>query len=210
MLANRFFNVVSLLAVFISVTALLTRAQQPKQNLETATFAGGCFWCMEPPFEKLNGVISVTSGYTGGFKKSPSYEEVSAGETGHTEAVEIVYDSKKVSYAKLLEVFWHNIDPMAVNRQFCDAGTQYRSGIFYKDKTQKQLAEESKRKLEENPKFKGKIATEITQASTFYSAEEYHQDYYKKNPIRYKSYRFGCGRDRRLKELWGEEATNAH
>jgi peptide-methionine (S)-S-oxide reductase len=210
MFEKRLHTLLSLLLMFISVSVLQSFAQQPKQDLETAIVAGGCFWCMEPPFEKLDGVISVTSGYTGGFKKNPTYEEVSAGETGHAESIEIVYDPKKIGYAKLLEVFWYNIDPLAVNRQFCDAGTQYRSGIFYKGQTQKRLAEESKRKLEENPKFKGKIATEITQASMFYPAEEYHQDFYKKNPVRYKSYRLGCGRDRRLKELWGEESINAH
>jgi len=203
MLRKQVFSSLLLFSVFASASLNNVNAQQPKQNLETAIFAGGCFWCMEPPFEKLDGVISVTSGYTGGLKKNPTYEEVSAGKTGHAESIEVLYDPAKISYAKLLEVFWQNIDPLAANRQFCDVGSQYRSGIFYKDESQKKLAEESKRKLEENAKFKGKIATEITQASTFYPAEEYHQDFYKKNPIRYKSYRWGCGRDRRLEELWG-------
>ncbi len=169
----------------------------------TATFAGGCFWCMEPPFDKLEGVISTTSGYTGGQKQDPSYKEVSAGGTGHTEAVQVVYDPARVAYEKLLEVFWRNIDPVAVDRQFCDAGTQYRSGIFYHDDTQKRLAEESKKALEASGRFDQPIATEIVEAATFYPAEEYHQDYYKKNPIRYKLYRTGCGRDQRLEEIWG-------
>lgn len=175
------------------------------KNLAIATFAGGCFWCMEPPFEKLAGVVSVTSGYTGGHKSNPTYEEVSAGGTGHAESVQIVYDSTQISYAQLLQVFWHNIDPLAVNRQFCDGGSQYRSAIFYHNDEQRRLAEESKQKLEQIKKFDQPIVTEIVAASTFYKAEEYHQDYYKKNPVRYKVYRTGCGRDRRLKELWGEE-----
>lgn len=177
-----------------------------KKNLATATFAGGCFWCMEPPFEKLAGVISVTSGYTGGQKLDPTYEEVSAGGTGHAESVQIVYDSTQISYARLLEVFWHNIDPVAVNRQFCDAGTQYRSAIFYHDDEQKRLAAASKQEFEQSGRFDRPIATEIVAASTFYPAEEYHQDFYKKNPVRYKAYRAGCGRDRRLQALWGDEA----
>ncbi len=170
----------------------------------TAFFAGGCFWCMEAPFDRLAGVVSVTSGYTGGQKKNPTYEEVSAGITGHAESVQVIYDSAKISYDQLLEVFWHNIDPLARNAQFCDHGTQYRSAIFYTDESQRSAAEESKRKLEEQPQFKGKIATQIAAASVFYAAEEYHQHFYRKNPLRYNQYRAGCGRDRRLKELWGE------
>lgn len=170
--------------------------------LAKATFAGGCFWCMEPPFEQLDGVIEVRSGYTGGFKKNPTYEEVSSGHTGHAEAVEILYDPAKISYAQLLDVFWRNIDPTVKDRQFCDVGRQYRSAIFYHDQEQKRLAEQSKQKLSE--RFKN-IYTEILPATTFYPAEEYHQDFYKKNPVRYKSYRLGCGRDTRLRELWGQE-----
>jgi peptide-methionine (S)-S-oxide reductase len=166
-----------------------------------ATFAGGCFWCMEGPYDKLEGVVSTTSGYTGGQKKNPTYEEVSAGGTGHAEAVQIVYDPAKVSYEKLLAVFWRNIDPLARDRQFCDAGSQYRSAIFYHDETQKRLAEASK--AEAQKRFKQPIATQIVPAAAFYPAEEYHQDYYQKNPVRYKLYRTGCGRDRRLEELWG-------
>lgn len=175
------------------------------KNLATATLAGGCFWCMEPPFEKLAGVLSVTSGYTGGHKLDPTYEEVSAGETGHAESVQVVYDSTQISYAQLLEVFWHNIDPLAANRQFCDAGTQYRSAIFYHNEEQRRLAEASKQKLEQSGRFDRPIVTEIVAATKFYPAEEYHQDFYKKNSFHYKTYRAGCGRDRRLKELWGDE-----
>ncbi len=175
------------------------------KNLAKATFAGGCFWCMEPPFEKLVGVVSVTSGYTGGHKLNPTYEEVSAGETGHAESIQVVYDSTQISYAQLLQVFWHNIDPLALNRQFCDAGSQYRSAIFYHNEEQRRLAEASKQELEQSGRFDRPIVTEIVPASTFYEAEAYHQDYYKKNPVQYKFYRAGCGRDRRLQELWGEE-----
>lgn len=176
----------------------------PSGQLATATFAGGCFWCMEKPFDKLDGVISTTSGYTDGDLINPTYRQVSAGNTGHTEAVQIIYDPTKISYAKLLDVFWHNIDPLARNRQFCDGGSQYRTGIYYHDDQQRELAEQSKLKVAE--KFGQEIATELDPASEFYPAEEYHQDYYKKNPIRYKYYRTGCGRDKRLKELWGEQA----
>ena len=168
-----------------------------------AVFAGGCFWCMEPPFEKLKGVISVTSGYTGGSKKDPAYEEVSEGSTGHAESVEIVYDPAQVTYPELLEVFWRNIDPTALNRQFCDTGNQYRSAIFYRNDEQKRQAEASKEKLVKSGRFE-RVVTEITAASTFYPAEEYHQDYYKKNPVRYKYYRYSCGRDQTLERLWGK------
>lgn len=171
-----------------------------------ATFAGGCFWCMESPFDKLDGVISVTVGYTGGRTKNPTYEEVSGGGTGHAEAVQIVYDPAKITYAKLLDIFWRNVDPLTKDAQFCDHGSQYRSGIFYHDDGQKTLAETSKKTLEESKRFPSPIVTEIVPASEFFHAEEYHQHYYKKNPIRYKYYRYGCGRDRRLQELWGKEA----
>lgn len=171
-----------------------------------ATFAGGCFWCMEFPFDKIEGVLSTTSGYTGGDYKNPSYEEVTTGRTGHTEAVEIVYNPKKVSYEKLLHTFWRNIDPLVKNRQFCDVGTQYRTGIFYHDEAQKKAALASRDAIEKSGRFDAPIVTEIVPASTFYPAEEYHQDYYSKNPIRYHFYRSGCGRDGRLKDLWGDEA----
>ena len=170
-----------------------------------ATFAGGCFWCMQPPFDKLKGVISTTVGYTGGHTANPTYQEVSAGGTGHVEAIQIVYDSQEISYSELLKVFWHNIDPFDAKGQFCDKGNQYRSAIFYHNAEQKALAEESKKKVEESWTSEGPVATEILAASTFYPAEEYHQEYYRKNPFRYKFYRYGCGRDRRLKQIWREE-----
>jgi peptide-methionine (S)-S-oxide reductase len=175
----------------------------PVPLLEKATFAGGCFWCMEPAFDKLEGVKSVISGYTGGRKANPTYEEVSSGSTGHAESIEITFDPSVVSYSKLLDIFWHNIDPTVKDRQFCDVGAQYRSAIFYHGEEQKRLAEASKRTLEQSKRFSGPIYTEIVPATTFYAAEEYHQKYYQKNPIRYKYYRYGCGRDQRLKELWG-------
>jgi peptide-methionine (S)-S-oxide reductase len=173
----------------------------------TATFAGGCFWCMEPPFDKLDGVISTTSGYTGGSKPDPTYKEVSSGGTGHAEAVQVIYDPQRISYADLLDVYWHNIDPTMANGQFCDWGNQYRSEIFYHTPEQKRLAEQSKAALEELKPFKETVVTEISKAVTFYPAEDYHQDYYKKNPLRYKFYRYGCGRDQRLEELWGQGAA---
>ncbi|MBI5014714.1 MAG: peptide-methionine (S)-S-oxide reductase MsrA [Deltaproteobacteria bacterium] len=197
--------ILTLLTVFALGAAAWGTQGPPAGTLEKATFAGGCFWCMEPPFEKLDGVVSVTSGYTGGQKKDPTYEEVSAGATGHAESVEIVFDPRKVSYATLLDVFWHNVDPTVRDRQFCDVGSQYRTAIFYNGEEQKRLAEESKRALEASKRFSSPIATEISAASTFYPAEEYHQDYYRKNPLRYKIYRFGCGRDQRLEELWGRK-----
>ncbi len=194
-----------LIALFYFGIAYSEESPQIDQdNLAVATFAGGCFWCMEPPFDKIDGVTSTTSGYTAGHKTNPTYKEVSAGRTGHTEAVQIVYDPNKVSYEELLSIFWKNIDPTTPNRQFCDQGNQYRSGIFYHDEEQKQLAQESKTELEQNKPFKQEIVTEITAASDFYAAEDYHQDYYQKNPIRYKFYRHGCGRDKRLQELWGK------
>jgi peptide-methionine (S)-S-oxide reductase len=168
-----------------------------------AIFAGGCFWCEETAFEGVPGVLSVVSGYTGGFKKNPTYEEVSAGHTGHAESVKVTYDPMKISYAKLLDIFWHNVDPLSANGQFCDRGSQYRSAIFYLDEEQKKAAETSKRQLETSKRFDRPIVTELTRAGEFYPAEEYHQDFYKKDPVRYQSYRLGCGRDRRLKELWG-------
>jgi peptide-methionine (S)-S-oxide reductase len=189
--------------------SVVTLASPPAQRA-TAIFAGGCFWCEETAFEGLPGVFSVVSGYTGGQKKNPTYEEVSSGSTGHAESVEVTYDPSQTTYEKLLEVFWHNVDPTQANGQFCDHGTQYRSAIFYKDEAQRKAAEESKRRVEEIPRFKGKVVTQIVAASTFYPAEEYHQDFWKKSPVRYQSYRQGCGRDARLKELWGDAAGGRH
>jgi peptide-methionine (S)-S-oxide reductase len=196
---RRFF----LVAVLLMLSPALALAQAPVVKTARATFAGGCFWCMEAPYDKLPGVISTISGYIGGQVKNPTYEQVSSGRTGHTEAVQVEYDPSKVSFEKLLEVFWANIDPTVRNAQFCDHGSQYRSGIFYHGDDQRKLAEASKAALQKSKPFKADIVTEITAASEFYRAEEYHQDYYQKNPVRYKLYRNGCGRDARLKELWG-------
>jgi peptide-methionine (S)-S-oxide reductase len=190
-------------------SAVLAAAQAPAPGRATAIFAGGCFWCEETAFEGLPGVVSVISGYTGGQKKNPTYDEVSSGSTGHAESVQVVFDPAKISYAKLLEVFWHNVDPLDGGGQFCDRGTQYRSAIFYADEAQRREAEASKAQLEKDPRFRGTIATQLVPASTFYPAEEYHQDFYKKNPMRYHEYRQGCGRDARLKQLWGEP-TGGH
>jgi peptide-methionine (S)-S-oxide reductase len=192
-------------ALFLIVGSVVHAAAPSSGSTPTAkaTFAGGCFWCIEPPYDELEGVISTISGYTGGTKKNPTYEEVSAGTTGHAEAVQITYDPTKISYEKLLDVFWRNIDPLTANAQFCDSGSQYRSAIFYHDETQRNLAEASKKRLQS--RFKEPIVTEIVRATEFYSAEDYHQDYYKKNPVRYKIYRYSCGRDRRLQKLWETE-----
>jgi peptide-methionine (S)-S-oxide reductase len=188
------------LALIVAFIALPLLAQ-PK--LEKATFAMGCFWCSEEAFEKVPGVVSVVSGYTGGKVKNPSYEQVSSGRTGHTEAVEVSYDPAKVSYEKLLETFWLNHDPTVKDRQFCDSGSQYRPEIFYHSEEQKRLAEASKAKWEKDKPFRQPILTPITQASEFYPAEDYHQDYYKKNPLQYRFYVSGCGRYQRLDSLWG-------
>jgi len=186
----------------------MAEAPKPKPAARLATFAGGCFWCMEGPFDKLDGVLSTTSGYTGGKTKDPTYEEVSSGTTGHAESVQIAYDPTKIAYEKLLEVFWHNIDPVSPNGQFCDHGNQYRPAVFVHDAEQRKAAEASRGALEKSGRFGAKIPVEITDATTFYAAEEYHQNYYEKNPIRYKFYRSRCGRDDRLKELWGEPAKH--
>jgi peptide-methionine (S)-S-oxide reductase len=192
--ANYLFALLVLAASFTSpVTA--------NEKTERAIFAGGCFWCMEPPFDKLDGVISTTSGYIGGHQKDPTYKQVSAGTTGHTEAVEIVYDPEIVSYQQLLDVFWMNIDPLNSKGQFCDYGSQYRSGVFYLDDQQKALALASLDEVKK--KFDKPVVTEVTAASRFYVAEKYHQDYYQKNPVRYNYYRWACKRDQRLDELWG-------
>jgi peptide-methionine (S)-S-oxide reductase len=195
---------VTSLVLLIGLAAAPASGQDGPDATAVATFAGGCFWCMEPPFDKLEGVISTTSGYTGGHAANPTYEEVSAGGTGHAEAVQIVYDPTKITYEELLEVFWHNIDPTAKNRQFCDRGSQYRSAIFVHDERQRDAAERSRSELARSKPFAGDIVTEIAPADTFYAAEEYHQDYSEKNPLRYKYYRFRCGRDARLQELWGD------
>jgi peptide-methionine (S)-S-oxide reductase len=192
-----------LLAVLLLALPFQLHAAQPAAKTEKATFAGGCFWCMEAPFDKLPGVISVTPGYSGGQVKNPTYGQVSAGGTGHAESVQIVFDPARISYNSLLDIYWRNIDPTVTDRQFCDVGSQYRSAIFYHGEEQRHAALQSKAALEKNKPFKGPVVTEVTAAGEFYPAEEYHQHYYKKNPLRYSYYRNSCGRDRRLKELWG-------
>jgi peptide-methionine (S)-S-oxide reductase len=180
---------------------------KPAVRTETAIFAGGCFWCVEADFDKIEGVVATTSGYIGGRKPNPTYSEVSAGWTGHTEAVKIDFDPARVTYTQLLEKFWPTIDPTVKDQQFCDVGSQYRSGIYPINDVQLKAAQASKAALEKSKPFSQPIVTEIVLAGTFYPAEEYHQDYYTKNPIRYGFYRKNCGRDARLKQLWGEKAA---
>jgi peptide-methionine (S)-S-oxide reductase len=172
-----------------------------------AVFAGGCFWCVESDFDKVPGVLSTTSGYTGGRTLNPTYQQVSSNTTGHAEVVEIVFDPAKVSYAQLVEHFWRTIDPTTKDQQFCDRGTPYRSAIFAVNAEQLKVAQASKAALEKSKPFKEPVVTEVLLASTFYPAEDYHQDYYKKNPVRYKYYRTSCGRDARLQQLWGDKAA---
>jgi peptide-methionine (S)-S-oxide reductase len=198
---------------FCLVLALLAstsgaQAADAPATTATAIFAGGCFWCEEAVFDTVPGVVLVTSGYTGGAKQNPSYQEVSAGGTGHAEAVLVVFDPAKISYERLLDLFWRNVDPLTPNAQFCDHGNQYRSAIFYADETQKRLAESSKQAIEKSGRFREKIVTEIVPAAKFWPAEEYHQKYHVKNPVRYNYYRYACGRDKRLEELWGPRTAS--
>jgi peptide-methionine (S)-S-oxide reductase len=193
----RFFHI-SLSLVFLAVTA------HAAADIKKATFAGGCFWCMEPPYDQLEGVISTVSGYAGGHVDNPTYEQVTSGNTGHQEVVQVTYDDDKVSYKELLAVFWANVDPLDDQGQFCDRGSQYLSGIFYHNEKQKRLAEASKEKVKEG--FDEPVETLVKPLNAFYPAEEYHQDYYEKNPLRYKFYRAGCGRDARLRAVWGDKA----
>jgi methionine-S-sulfoxide reductase len=181
----------------------LSAAEAAPANVETAVFAGGCFWCTEADFEKVPGVLGAVSGYIGGADPDPTYEEVSAGGTGHAEAVEVRFDPAEVSYGELLQVFWRSIDPLDAGGQFCDRGDQYRSAVFVDGEAQARLAAASKQELERSDRFRRPIATEIVEAGTFHPAEDYHQDYYKKNALKYKFYRWNCGRDQRLAELWG-------
>jgi peptide-methionine (S)-S-oxide reductase len=191
------------LTLVFALLAVAASPALPAPN-QVAVFAGGCFWCEESAFEDLPGVVSAVSGYAGGTTVNPTYEQVSTGRTGHAESAQVTFDPTKISYAKLLDVYWHNIDPTQKNGQFCDNGSQYRSVIFYADEAQKSAALASKAKLEQDPRFRGKIATEIVQLTKFYPAEEYHQNYCKVNPLRYAAYTMGCGREARLKEVWGE------
>ena len=185
------------------LAVVATHAAAKADGHARATFAGGCFWCVEEAFEKVPGVLSATSGYTGGTVANPTYRQVTSGRTGHAEAVEVLYDPAQITYEQLLDVFWHNVDPTVVDRQFCDIGNQYRTAIFAHDEEQMRLAEASKRALQESKPFTAPIVTPVVAASTFYPAEDYHQDYYRHNPLRYKYYKWSCGRAQRLEELWG-------
>jgi len=195
----------SLTIIFLTLGGIAYAADRDGKGTETAkaTLAGGCFWSVERFFDKVDGVLATVSGFTGGTKKNPTYNEVVTGNTGHAESVQVTYDPKKVSYEKLLDAFWHNIDPLTPNGQFCDFGSQYRTAIFYNDETQKRLAEKSKADLQ--GRFKEPIVTQILSASEFYPAEDSHQDFHVKNPIRYESYRMACGRDRQLAKIWGSQ-----
>ena len=204
------FRLSAVLLALIGCTLATPAASQSKGAAasaavtDTATFAGGCFWCVEEVYQDVDGVISAVSGYIGGKQPNPTYEQVSDGRTGHAEAVAVVYDPAKISYDRLLQLFWRNVDPVAVDRQFCDAGAQYRSAIFYHDAEQRRLAEASKAEIQSSKRFDRPIATEIVKAGPFFPAEEYHQDYYEKNPVRYKFYKWNCGRAQRLEALWGK------
>lgn len=194
----------SFICLFFTIGAAHARSAENivmQENIKTAIFAGGCFWCMEKPYDKIDGVISTVSGYSGGAVDNPTYEQVSSGATGHYEVLQVTYDASKISYDKLLDIFWRNVDPLDAGGQFCDRGGQYRAAIFYSSEEEKQIAEKSKAKHEQI--LGQKIVTEILPAKTFYPAEDYHQDYYLKNPVRYKFYRWNCGRDQRLEEVWG-------
>lgn len=199
-----FHRIAPVLALCLPLLAVAqaVKPATPAAATAVATFGGGCFWCVEEAFDKVAGVISTTSGYMGGHLKNPTYPQVSAGNTGHNEVVQVVYDPAKVTYAQLLDAFWRNIDPTQANGQFCDHGSQYRSEIFVHDEAQRKAAEASKAALQKNKPFTGDIRTLITRASEFYAAEEYHQDYYRKNPVRYNYYKTGCGRQARLQEVW--------
>jgi len=200
---SRFLALV-LVAVVSFSWPLASQAQTTAAAVDRATFAGGCFWCMEKPFDQLAGVIETTSGYTGGSVENPTYQQVSQGWTGHIESVQVTYDPEQVSYADLLDVFWRNVDPLDDGGQFCDRGEQYETRVFYHDEEQRQLAEASKAAV--NASLEAPIVTEVVPAATFYAAEDYHQNYYQTHPIRYRAYRFSCGRDRRLEALWGSAA----
>jgi len=200
------FGVVAAAASTTVIAASPTPAPPPAVQLDTATFAGGCFWSMERPFDHTAGVVSVIVGYTGGTVAHPTYDDVGTQTTGHAESVEVHYDPTKVSYDKLLYIYWHNIDPVTPEAQFCDHGNEYRTAIFYHNDAQKKAAEASKAQLDKSGLFKSPVVTQIAAASTFWKAEDYHQHYADKNPIQYNLYRIGCGRDARLKELWGSSA----
>jgi len=203
----RLTKMLPLLLLAIGISPLTTAVAQSQHGQAEAIFAGGCFWCMESAFDPVDGVISTTSGYTGGHLKNPTYRQVGSGRSGHAEALKVVYDPDKVSYQQLLDVFWVNIDPTDDRGQFCDHGSEYRSEIFYIGEAQRRAAEASLAKLKQDKPFRQPIVTRITRATPFYRAEHYHQDYYQKNPLRYRYYRYACGRDARLSEIWGERAA---
>jgi methionine-S-sulfoxide reductase len=196
---------IGFIIVFVTLGGIMQLNSLADEKLEKAIFAGGCFWCMEADFDKIAGVEEVVSGYTGGTGINPTYEDY--GKKGHIEAVELTYDPSKISYKQLLDLFWRKIDPTDGGGQFCDRGQEYTTAIFYNTEEQKHLAEETKKALEESAQLKAPVVTEIVKAGKFYRAEDYHQDYYQKNPLKYKFYRFNCGRDRRLKEIWGESVN---
>lgn len=198
-------NIFKVLFLLVILFVTIQPSSHASTKLEKATLAGGCFWSMESSFEKVNGVVDVVSGYGGGHKKNPTYEEVEAGETGHMESVEVTYDPSKISYSQILYVFWRNIDPTDPDGQFFDRGAQYRTAIFYHDDEQKRLAEKSKEELGKSGRFGKPIVTQVIPASEFYRAEEYHQDFYKKNPVRYRVYRYASGRDQYFKKIWGDD-----
>jgi peptide-methionine (S)-S-oxide reductase len=200
---NRLPSVLLAVAVLVVHAPATPSAQEGSRNVAVATFAGGCFWCVEEAFDKVAGVVSTTSGFIGGRVAHPTYEEVVRGTTGHAEAVRVEYDPTRVTYEQLLDTFWRNIDPLDAGGQFCDRGSQYRSAIFYHDERQRELATRSKRTLDEREVLPGRIVTEIVPATAFYEAEDYHQNYYQRNPLRYRFYKFTCGREARLEELWG-------
>jgi peptide-methionine (S)-S-oxide reductase len=209
--ALRFAGVTALTAAgvfLLTSTSAAGSGPGPKAEARVATFAGGCFWSMQKAFDGVPGVATVTAGYAGGTKANPSYEDVESGETGHAESVEVKYDPTRISYQQLLDVYWHHIDPLTVNSAFCDYGPQYRSIIFYHDAEQRRLAEASKRALDESHRFRTPVVTAIQPATPFYPAEEYHQQFYRKNPGRYEAYRIGCRRDARLQQLWGDLAVS--
>ena len=200
---------IPMLLLFTSIAVAAPKvAPAPLKGTATATFAGGCFWCMEPPFEALPGVVSVTSGFSGGMERNPTYPDVSSGKTGHTESIQVLYDPKRISYARLLEVYWHNVDPTSGDGQFCDRGKQYRPVIFYHNAAERRVAQDSRARAKRELRVKKPIMVQILPFMAFYAAEDYHQDYYRKNPTHYQEYRTGCGRDRRLRELWGDAAAH--
>jgi peptide-methionine (S)-S-oxide reductase len=197
---------IALLTVVLAASQAHAQSAEPgSEGTSVAIFAGGCFWCVEEAFDPVDGVLSTTSGYIGGHVADPSYEQVVRGNTGHAEAVRVEYDPAVVTYETLLETFWTNVDPLDDGGQFCDRGDHYRSAIFYRDERQRELAESSKRQLEDSGRLPGRIVTQIVQATEFYMAEDYHQNYYQRNPVRYRLYKFTCGRPARLAELWGPE-----